>query len=169
MGSKARTGGELMKDMTELTQALAAYLRAPVAQPLTEDSAPYICANAARKAFPNSNATLRDVLPFMDQWTLEEAAVISEPQKMTDKASVNTIVELGCVRAELLSLAYRLAGGTVSPEQAASDVFALLQAVHSVWATEIAARELDLMSIRSVDAVNTLAQQELNTRNREAA
>jgi hypothetical protein len=88
---------------------------------------------------------------------------------MVEKASVNTIVELGVMRAELLSLAYRLAGGAVSPEQAASDVFALLKSAHSVWATEVAARELDIISIRSVDTVNTLAQQELNHRNREAA
>jgi hypothetical protein len=89
---------------------------------------------------------------------------------MVEKASVNTIVELGVMRAELLSLAYRLAGGAVSPEQAASDVFALLQAAHGVWATEIAARELDLMSIRSVNSVNTVAQIELeHRRDQEAA
>jgi hypothetical protein len=157
-----------MKDMTELTQALAAYLRAPVAQPLTEDSAPYICANAAMRALPNGNTRLRDVLPYADPWLLEYA-MQHDCQSMDAAVTTNTTIEMGNLRRDLLRLAYRLAGGGISPEQAAQEVFEAFQVAHATWCSAIAGRELDLLTITNPSGARAAAENELNSRKGEAA
>lgn len=158
-----------MKSTTELTRALAAYLKTTVAQPVSDDASPIMCADCAYMALPKSSATLAQVLPYTDEWLLERATVNeSYPDSLERHACVNTMIEASHARRAALELAYRLAGGGLSPESAAHGAFLLFQRLHELWCTEVAAHELQLMGITDPELVRERAQQEISKRKQEA-
>ena len=157
-----------MRNMTELTQALSAYLARPVAQPLCEDSNPSVCASAAIHSLPSTTHARAGLMRFVDSWMLQE--VINHTEGRSDHAAcIDSIVELSVVRSMLVRLMYRLAGGAVSPEQATYEAFEIFKGVNQSLSGLLVGQEMEVAWIVNPRRPAEMAQQELERRKQQEA